>query len=233
METAYFSFAEVFPGTAEYELYQQLRYEVFVEELHRIDASEEERSRQVEYDDFDDISRHILASHKETGRAAACVRLILPKRDFLSIETRYEIDRAQIDPIGHDHVAEISRMAISHMYRRRQEDQGKPPEGDPSREISEKSEASGNRTRSPELVLGMYREIFAIANEIDIHCAMAAMEPLFFRLLKQIGLPFRPVGELNRNVEPPRRPYIICSNELEKDLGERHPDILDFMRCRN
>jgi len=72
----------------------------------------------------------------------------------------------------------------------------------------------------PELVLGMYREILLHTKDAGITHAYAAMTSNFGRLLMMSGFPFRPVGPLNTNYIPARRPYIISRSEILRRLAE-------------
>lgn len=230
METRYFRFVEVAPETPEYETYLALRYEVFCAELHRIEEfSKTSGDRRIETDRFDPVSRHWLATHLETGMPAACCRLILPNPYGLSIARRYEIEDYPYPGARADATAEISRMAIAPEFRRRHSDQGKPVEGDPNEELPDRAPEEKGRRHQPELVLGMYREIFLLAGEIGMTHAYAAMASNYSRILLMAGFPFIAVGPMNRAVEPPRRPYIVSRDDIIERLGIKNPGLLAFL----
>lgn len=88
----------------------------------------------------------------------------------------------------------------------------------------------GLRQHQPELVLGMYREIYQLCMRNGVKYCVAAMDRLFSRLLVALGFPFVAVGPINEAVVPPRRVYLISGAEMERSLGEREADLLSFMR---
>lgn len=120
-------------------------------------------------------------------------------------------------------------LAVTQHFRRRHSDQGKPIQGDPESEMTLKTE--GVRHHQPELVLGMYREVYQLCRQTGLDYCMAAMDNLFSRLLTRLGFPFVAVGPMNPNVLPARRVYIISATEIERMLGAREPAILQFMQA--
>ncbi|MFW2355836.1 PEP-CTERM/exosortase system-associated acyltransferase [Hydrogenophaga sp.] len=233
METVYFTFYEVIPGTADFDDYLEARYLVFCEELGRVDAPGmfSSRGHPIETDPYDVCSRHFIARHKASGVVAGFMRIIMPNEHGLNVEQRYVIDHplpytsATADKIG-----EISRLAVTPHFRRRHSDQGKPIQGDPESEMTLKTE--GVRHHQPELVLGMYREVYQLCRQTGLDYCMAAMDNLFSRLLTRLGFPFVAVGPMNPNVQPARRVYIISATEMERMLGAREATILQFMQTQ-
>lgn len=233
MESTYFRFEEVLPGTAGYDAYLEARYEIFCEELGRVEApgALSGKGRPVETDHYDAVSRHFVAIHKATDGVAGFVRVIMPNELGLNVTPRYVIERPLPYPDAtDDRIGEISRMAIASRFRRRHSDQGKPVHGDPETEMSGKPD--GMRRHQPELVLGMYREIYRMCRQAGITHCMAAMDGRFSRLLVALGFPFVPVGPVNDKVKPPRRVFLISAAEMERSLGEREADVLSFMQAQ-
>ncbi len=232
METDFFRVEEVIPGTRAYELYLEFRYEIFCTELHRIAPSSFPQSstgQPMETDQYDQYSRHFMSYHKATGKPAASVRIIFPNQIGLNVTSRYVIDRPLPYPDAReDNIGEISRMAISPQFRRRKEDNGKPFQGDPEPEMSRLPD--NHRRHQPELVLGMYREIYLLCKQNGIEYCMAAMENRFSRLLKTLGFPWAAIGPVNPNVDPPRRVYLIGAGEIELSLSQRETCILGFLQ---
>lgn len=232
METTYFRFEEVLPGTPAYERYLEARYEIFCAELGRVEVTGTVSSngKPIETDQYDPFSRHFMACHKPTDTVAGFVRVILPNQIGLNVTPRYVIDRPLPYPDAtDDRIGEISRMALAAHFRRRHSDQGKPVHGDPESEMSKQPE--GLRRHQPELVLGMYREVYQLCRKKGIDYCVAAMDSHFSRLLVALGFPFVPVGPVNENVAPPRRVFLISAEEMERSLGEREADILSFMKA--
>lgn len=234
METSFFHVEEVLPGTLAYERYLEFRYEIFCSEFHRVVPTEcalSSNGLPMETDQYDAYSRHFLSTHKVTGRPAASVRVILPSPIGLNVTPRYIIDRPLPYAEATDNnTGEISRMAIAPQFRRRQEDRNKPFQGDPESEMSRLPD--NHRRHQPELVLGMYREIYLVCKQLGIDYCMAAMENRFSRLLKTLGFPWVTVGPLNENVEPHRRVYLIGAEEMERSLSQRETCILSFLQAQ-
>lgn len=234
IETSHFHFEEVMLGTPAYELYLEFRYEVFCKELHRIDPSSSVLSsngRPMETDQYDQHSHHFIAYHKPTGSPAASVRVILPSTIGLNVTPRYIIDRPlpYPDATG-DNIGEISRMAIATLFRRRHEDLDKPIQGDLESEMN--GRLKKNRRVQPELVFGMYRKIYRLCKAKGINYCMAAMDDRFSRLLNTLGFPWVPVGPVNKNVQPPRRVYLISADEMERCLSQRDACTLSFLQAQ-
>lgn len=234
MDTSFFHFEEVVPGTPAYELYLEFRYEVFCKELQRIDPSScllSSNGRLMETDRYDQYSHHFIARHKRTGSLAASARVILPSPIGLNVSPRYIINRPLPYPDATDDaIGEISRMAISPQFRRRHEDQGKPFQGDPEFEMNGHPEK--HRQHQPELVLGMYRKIYRLCKSLGIGYCMAAMDNRFSRLLNTLGFPCLPIGPINENVQPPRRVYLISADEMERCLSRRDACTLNFLQAQ-
>lgn len=235
METVYFRFEEVVLGTPAYEFYLEFRYEIFCKELQRIAPSPHLLSSNglpIETDQYDPHSRHFMAYHKSTGSSAASARVILPNPNGLNVTPRYIIERPLPYPDAtDDNTGEISRMAIAQQFRRRQEDKDRPFQGDPEPEMSCHPEK--NRRRQPELVLGIYREIYLLCQQVGIRYCMAAMDNRFSRLLNTLGFPCVPVGPVNENIQPPRRVYLISALEMERSLSQRETNTLSFLKAQD
>ena len=101
---------------------ERLRYRVYCEEFG-YEAADAFPNHQ-ETDRFDDHSLHCIISHKGSGEAAACVRLICATEDrSLPIETYCigSIHTDYLEPLTleRDRVCEISRLAVDPAFRRR------------------------------------------------------------------------------------------------------------------
>ena len=231
METTYFRFEEVLPGSPAYERYLEARHDVFCAELGRVEPTglHSSNGRPIETDGYDEYSRHFVAFHKADESIAGFVRVILPNAHGLNVTLRYVIDR----PLPYadatdDRIGEISRMAVTPRFRRRHSDQGKPIQGDPNSEMFRKPD--GLRRHQPELVLGMYREIYQLCKGIGVGYCLAAMDSHFSRLLIALGFPFMPVGPMNEGVSPPRRVFLIGAAEIERSLSAREEAVLRFIQ---
>ncbi len=236
METPFFSFFEITEDDDNYVDYLHFRYLIFVKELKSL--TQEKHRDQKERDQFDCYSRHIIAWHNESQTIAACARLILPNPIGLNTESRYQIEQHPYPDQFKDNTGEISRMAISPMFRRRKEDIRDLIEGDPNREFFQKNQSGTDkspdkRNYQPGLIMGMYREIYYIAQQEAIKFCLAAMERRFSRLLIKSGYPFHPVGPENPVLKPLRRPFIISQEEMKIKLAQSNPELMDFMQQKS
>lgn len=231
METVYFSFSEVTEGTPAFDDYLEARYVVFCEELGRVDAPGvlSGSGRPVETDVYDAHSRHFIARHKASNVVAGFMRIIMPNEGGLNVAQRYVIDRPlPYADATENRIGEISRLAVTSHFRRRHSDEGKPIQGDPEPEMTLQTE--GVRHHQPELVLGMYREVYQLCRQTGLGYCMAAMDNLFSRLLRRLGFPFVAVGPINPDVKPARRVYLISAAEMESSLNSRDDRILQFLQ---
>ena len=121
-------------------------------------------------------------------------------------------------------------MAISPAFRRRHADRGTPVQGNPDAETP--GFPAGLRRHQPELVLGLYREIYQMCLRNGIGYCVAAMDSHFGRLLTALGFPFVPVGPANENYKPVRRVYLISAVEIERSLARRENELLEFMQAQ-
>lgn len=232
METHYFHFHEVQPGTEDFNDYQEARYDVFCEELGRVEPTGQfnRRGHAIETDRFDAYSRHFVARHKCSGVIAGFMRVILPNHRGLNVSDRYVIDQPLPYGVSLDQIGEISRLAVTPVFRRRHSDEYKPVQGDPKTEMTGRPE--GMRQHQPELVLGLYREVYHLCQSEGIDYCVAAMDRRFSRLLNTLGFPFLAVGPVNEAVLPARRVYLISAQEMENSLGSRENCILSFMQAQ-
>lgn len=231
METMYFRFEEVSPGSPAYERYLEARYRVFCAELGRVEETGlvSSNGQPIETDPYDPYSRHLVAFYKADDSVAGFVRVILPNERGLNVTPRYVIESPlPYEDATADRVGEISRMAVTAHFRRRQSDRGKPVHGDPESEMTLRPD--GARRHQPELVLGLYREIYRLCGEIGLRYCLAAMDSHFSRLLITLGFPFVAVGPVNEAVSPPRRVYLIGATEIERSLGAREKVVLRFIQ---
>jgi N-acyl amino acid synthase of PEP-CTERM/exosortase system len=232
MDTIYFHFHEVWPGTADFDDYQEARYDVFCDELGRVEPTGQfnRRGHPIETDRFDAFSRHFIARHKTSDVVAGFMRVIMPNPIGLNVSDRYVIDQPMPYGVSMDQVGEISRLAVTPVFRRRQSDEGKPVQGDPETEMTGRAE--GMRRHQPELVLGLYRDVYHLCQSEGVDYCVAAMDRRFSRLLNTLGFPFLAVGPVNEAVFPARRVYLISAQEMESSLGSRENCILRFMQAQ-
>jgi N-acyl amino acid synthase of PEP-CTERM/exosortase system len=197
-----------------------LRYQVYCVEHAFEDPSQQIGER--ERDRYDDGAVHAVLIHKSTEQVVGCVRLILPRAigGISSLPLRKlldEEDRPKLDQCDPARTAEISRYAVSKVFRRRQNEEFFPDVhvGDlPVNEV---------RRLVPHMSLGLIRGVGKLAAEHGITTVCAAMAPALLRLLERFGLTFQTLG-------PPidhhglRQPCMAECEALLAGMAERHAE---------
>lgn len=119
---------------------------------------------------------------------------------------------------------EISRLMVQSHYRRRR--------GDTLAGVTLASDAppSGERRNdSPQILLSMFRQMYAYSVAHGVRHWYAAMERPLARALRQLGFGFRAIGPAT-DYYGPVAPYLADLRELEVTVGETKPDLLRWMR---
>lgn len=174
-------------------LVYQIRYRVYCEEFGYEPASD--FSGHQEMDEFDCQSVHCLATHRESGITAGCVRLVLTEgNDKLPLEIHAgdSLDQDFIDSFSDRRhtLCEISRLAVESAFRRRRgEDRSGYGNINP-----DESNVLERRT-FPVISLALIIGAGAIADILDRKNCFSLMEPSLPLLLKRAGMHFRRVGE--------------------------------------
>jgi N-acyl amino acid synthase of PEP-CTERM/exosortase system len=228
MSKARFEIRRVTPGSSDYENYLSLRHAIFCEELGRVPlaAATDGAGRPLESDCFDPYSMHLSCVDLQSGNTVACGRLILPNPLGLNVTRRYLLEYKKPAHI----VGEISRLAIATPMRRRRSSQS-PTDVPPAEALLEEGGAAAGirRSEGSEITFLMYRELYHLARAEGLEYCYAAMEDCLGRLLTWLGFPFRPIGPLNRDVAPPRRPFLIGADAMRNRLYQRDPSRFAFM----
>jgi N-acyl amino acid synthase of PEP-CTERM/exosortase system len=86
------------------------------------------------------------------------------------------------------------------------------------------------RNSSPQILMGLYREMYQYSIEANIRYWYAAMERSLLRALARFQFVFRPIG-METNYYGPVTPYVADLRELEQRLGASNPDLLAWFRA--
>jgi len=204
----------------------RLRYQVYCNECRFIRA--EDYPDGFETDGYDGHAAHFGAYDKE-GRLVGSVRLILPSCGRFPIEEH--CPTLNVDPVKVPlrKSAEISRLTISKLYRRRAQDglYYEPQVEDVP--VQEKGQYFMRRVRP--MAFGLYREMYQESKRLGIRYWYALMEKTLRTLLKIHGFVFNPIGpevEFYGLVTP----YLADVSELEKNVHERFPQFFDYFMDR-
>ena len=224
------------------EIYR-LRYKVYVEEWGF--ERPENHPHGIEIDEFDKNSVH-FATKNENENIIGTVRLILNSLIGFPIEKRCKLNINK-DELPRNHLAEISRLAISKQYRRRAEDKRIYGPEEERREVidisntvqqyqrrAEDKYRSGElyeRRRGPDLVLSLYKAIYHESKRRNITHWYAVMTKGLYILLKRFGIDFKPIGQ-PVDYHGIRTPYLGDIKKIEHEVSIKNPKLYEeFTRC--
>jgi N-acyl amino acid synthase of PEP-CTERM/exosortase system len=170
---------------------QRLRYRVYCEEFGYEDKARfpDRRERDV----HDDGAFHALITHKTTGKAVACLRLIpAPESGRLPFEEncRGTFDPAALEVLPRATLCEISRFSVDPEFRRR-----------PGEKVSQfgnlrKMDLSPKERRlMPFIGVSILLAGTALTFLTNRRNIFAVMEPFLPQSLRKIGIDFRQVGK--------------------------------------
>lgn len=217
----FFELIEADSMTLKTEAYR-LRYRIFCEEERFLDA--ENYPEQLETDDYDNHSIHILLRHRGTNTFVGTVRLIqrdpvCPNKLF-PIEKYSQIDANLLDisTLPRREVVEVSRFAILKEYARRR---GKS-------ENLDKAGAVTERRRFPNIGLALVVGVIHVCSKYGISHWLSIMDPTLNRLLSYYGSNLDPIGPLF-NYYGMRRPYHSQLNVVLDRMYKTHRDVWELM----
>jgi N-acyl amino acid synthase of PEP-CTERM/exosortase system len=120
---------------------------------------------------------------------------------------------------------EVSRLMVRQDYRRRRGDilagvnmGSASPDQEPEK-----------RSSSPQILLSLYRQIYAFSRSVGIRYWYAAMEPSLALVLTRMNFGFRQIGPLI-DYYGPVAPYLAAVHDTELGLGAANPALLAWMQ---
>lgn len=197
-----------------------LRYQVYCVEHAFEDPSLQTGEREV--DSYDAHSVHAVLIYKPTDNVVGCVRLILPHdvggvsqlpmRGLLS-----EADRVRLDQYPLATTAEISRYAVSKVFRRRTGEELYPD--------AHFFDLPGRDARRllPHMSVALVRGVARLAGTHGIEHVCAAMVPGLLRLIGRFGIAFDHLGGVV-DYHGARQPCIAAIEDLLAGMAERHAE---------
>ena len=218
------------------EIYR-LRYKVYVEEWGF--ERPENHPDGIEIDEFDKNSVH-FATKNENESIIGTVRLILNSPIGFPIEKRCKLNINK-DELPRNHLAEISRLAISKQYRRRGEDKFIYGPEEERREIIDTGDTKQyqrraedkyhpgelyERRRGPDLVLSLYKAIYHESKRRNITHWYAVMTKGLYILLKRFGIDFEPIGQ-PVDYHGIRTPYLGDIKKIEHEVSIKNPELYE------
>lgn len=202
----------------------ELRFQVYCIECGFLNKSDYPTQR--ESDEHDVNSAHFAAFNLQ-DELAGYVRLVLPdaihtfpfQNHCVSL-----LEGAVLPPASQS--AEISRLMVRQDYRRRVGDL--PPSGASTGEVGP-GVAYERRDPSPQILLSMYRQMYAYSVQNGIRYWYAAMERSLARALTRMQFGFQQIGPAT-DYYGPVAPYVADLRVLETQLSQRNPALLAWMR---
>jgi N-acyl amino acid synthase of PEP-CTERM/exosortase system len=206
-----------------------IRYNVYCEEFAYEDA--DAFPEHEEQDEYDPASLHALITHKASGLAAGCVRLVFPTDPAGSNLLPFEkncadsLDEAFLSSLKLDRttLCEISRLAVDGTFRRR--------EGERVTRYGEVEglDCSQQERRTFSLIaIACFLAATALYDIADRTSVFAMMEPFLPRLLRRSGIVFQRAGQ-DIDYHGMRAPYFIATqtalDHMRPDLKELYTEI--------
>lgn len=209
-----------------------LRFEVYCKERQFLPA--ENYPSQLEIDAYDRHAIHIGGTNQD-GMMIGTVRLVLPSSIGFPLfehcqlfpEYQYLCDEKMQHTSG-----EISRLAISKLYRRRHNDglYGLAYRNDDVADAQGRPiEPRHDRRNKPEIILGLYKAMYQTSKRQGITHWFVAMEKTLLRLLHRFSFDFTPVGP-ELDYYGPVVPYVAVIADVEEKVYKNNPDLfMDFI----
>jgi N-acyl amino acid synthase of PEP-CTERM/exosortase system len=199
----------------------ELRFQVYCVECNFL--SPEDYPDGLERDAHDDIATHFYA-FDASDELVGYVRLIrpddrgcLPLHDHCSVSSGVHRPEPEL-------AVEISRLMVRADYRRRRGDRLSGVTAEQNRAAF----AGDRRHEAPQILLSLYRQMFAYCRERGLRYWYAAMERTLARSLLRYDFAFRPIGP-ETDYYGPVAPYLADLRELEQQVSTRHPELMRWM----
>jgi N-acyl amino acid synthase of PEP-CTERM/exosortase system len=177
-----------------------------------------------ETDEFDPYSVHFGGFDRE-DRMIGAVRLILPRSPRFPLEEHcpgLEWDR---NLIPRERCAEVSRLTISKLYRRRAKDGLYYEPQVEDQKFAGKGESFTRRMRP--MAFGLYRAMYQESKRTGILYWLALMEKGLWKLLSIHGFAFRPIGP-EIDFLGPVKPYLAEIRQLDEAIYSKFPQFFEY-----
>jgi N-acyl amino acid synthase of PEP-CTERM/exosortase system len=200
----------------------RLRFQVYCRECHFI--KESDYSDGIETDGFDKYSLH-FGGFDSQGALVGTVRLILSSCAEFPIEEHCPSLNIDRDLIKRPECAEISRLTISKLFRRRTDDGLYYGPQVADQQVEDKGAVFIRRVRP--MAFGLYRAMYQESKRIGVRHWYALMEKSLWLLLKIHGFVFTPIGP-EVDFYGMVTPYIVGLSDLEKNVHAKFPQFFAY-----
>jgi N-acyl amino acid synthase of PEP-CTERM/exosortase system len=210
----------------------RLRYQVYVNEWGF--ESPEDHPGGLEKDDYDEHSRHFYAYTGAEDNVIGTARIILGSKGVFPIEHHFNVCDFPPGTARHQ-IAEISRLAISKEFRRREIDQVIFNSGElPLKELEQNQEQTKSRKHERrkcehELIRGIYLLTYHESVKLGLTHWVAVMAKGLQIILKRWGIPFEQIGPA-KEYHGVRAPFLLSIRNLENNLEKKNPELLKFAK---
>lgn len=201
-----------------------LRYEVYCLECGFLPP--EQFQCGLESDEYDSAAAHFVARNFE-NEVVGTLRMVQPtvSQSFPFEHHCKELFQDAVLP-RREECGEISRLVVRKNYRRRTGDAlAGVIDRTEARRLARRSATEDRRSSSPQILLGLYREIYHYSVQAGIRYWYAAMERSLARALARFEFVFTPIG-METDYYGPVTPYLADLRELENRLRKHNPELL-------
>ncbi len=200
----------------------RLRYQVYCIECGF--EAVEDHPQELEMDEYEPYSSHFCASVVQTKQIIGTVRIIhnspigLPVYHHCVLNEKLKFSGAP------QQVGEISRLAISKEFRRREIDKAIYAQHDVT-PLEVKRIRQQRRVSEWQIVAGLYQCIYQESLALGLTHWYAVMVKGLCSLLRRWGIVWNQVGD-PVEYHGIRIPYLVDIAEIERQVAARHPELL-------
>lgn len=195
-----------------------LRYDIYCEELRYEEPTE--RLKKIEKDEYDERALHCLIEHRQSGKAAGCMRLVLPGEVASHASARLPLQTHGGNSLNHatlhpallpdENICEVSRLAISRHFRKARHTE--------TLEQDATSFSEQELRAFPLILIGLFLATYALVGLTHRPHVFAMMEPRLAKLLSRSGFNFTKVGE-TIEFHGKRSAYYINQRSAEEEMS--------------
>ena len=199
-----------------------LRYQVYVNEWGF--ETPDDHPKGLEYDEFDDYSVHIYARSNDDSPVIGTVRMILNSPLGFPVERYFDIKELPAS-IDRDKISEISRLAVSKEFRRREIDlKIFGAKQSDAKQIPHYIDNGQDFRRhcEHELIRGLYITLYRDSKLRGLTHWYAVMAKGLFIILKRWKINFEQIGPA-KDYHGIRAPYLVNIEDFERSLEKGNP----------
>ena len=169
----------------------RVRHQVYCKDL----KFESERSSELETDEYDTHSLHLLIRFIKTNEFVGCTRIILPQPGVSGYSLPFEemcastLDQSIVDSLPRNCIGEVSRLAVISRFRRRRGDMKA------SVTISDEDYGTVDQPRFPFIPIGLYIGTIELARKHGINYLFMLTEKRLACHFERLGANVQFIGD--------------------------------------